>query len=132
MDAFLYALLLVFVLMGSSLKVFFYLSPLSCPFPSHFWRIHSLYLTGSVFDLTCGVGMVILVGVIVNNAIVFVDRAQYYLRKNVAVPAALLSAGEDRFRPIVMTAASTVGGLVPMAMGDGRSWVCPTPPWERS
>ena len=64
--------------------------------------------------------MVILVGVIVNNAIVFVDRAQYYLRKNVAVPAALLSAGEDRFRPIVMTAASTVGGLVPMAMVMGR------------
>ena len=119
-DAFLYALLLVFVLMGVLFESF--LLPfsviLSVPFAISGAFI-ALYLTGSVFDLTCGVGMVILVGVIVNNAIVFVDRAQYYLRKNVAVPAALLSAGEDRFRPIVMTAASTVGGLVPMAMGDG-------------
>jgi len=120
MDAFLYALLLVFVLMGVLFESF--LLPfsviLSVPFAIAGAFI-ALYVTGSVFDLTCGVGMVILVGVIVNNAIVFVDRAQFYLKQNIAVPTALLSAGEDRFRPIVMTAASTVGGLIPMAMGDG-------------
>ena len=120
MDAFLYALLLVFVLMGVLFESF--LLPfsviLSVPFAISGAFI-ALYISGSIFDLTCGVGMVVLVGVIVNNAIVFVDRVQFYLKQSIAVPTALLAAGEDRLRPIVMTAASTVGGLIPMAMGDG-------------
>ena len=120
MDAFLYALLLVFVLMGvlfeSVLLPFSVI--LSVPFAVA-GGFMALYLTNTVFDLTCGVGMVVLVGVIVNNAIVFVDRVQHYVRQGIAIEASLLAAGSDRFRPIVMTASSTIGGLVPMALGDG-------------
>ena len=119
-DAFLYALLLVFVLMGvlfeSVLLPFSVI--LSVPFAVA-GGFMALFVTNTVFDLTCGVGMVVLVGVIVNNAIVFVDRVQHYARQGIAIETSLLAAGKDRFRPIVMTAASTIGGLIPMAMGDG-------------
>src|SRR5690606_31685623 len=62
-----------------------------------------LWATGTPFDTMAGVGMVILVGVVVNNGIVLVDRITQLRREGVPRTEALLEAGQRRLRPILMT-----------------------------
>jgi HAE1 family hydrophobic/amphiphilic exporter-1 len=109
----------VFLLMGMLFESFW--TPVavivSIPFAfvGAYWM---LFLTGTTLEMMAGIGMVILVGIVVNNAIVLVDRVQQYRDEGVPRDEALVSGGRDRFRPIVMTAATTIVGLLPMAIGD--------------
>jgi HAE1 family hydrophobic/amphiphilic exporter-1 len=66
------------------------------------------------------IGVVILVGIVVNDAIVKVDFILQARERGMALRAAILEAGRVRLRPIVMTTATTVLGLLPMALGIGR------------
>jgi HAE1 family hydrophobic/amphiphilic exporter-1 len=80
----------------------------------------TLFLTRTPMDLMAMIGLFILVGVVVNNAIVLVDlvnqlRLQGYNRHD-----AIIEAGRQRFRPILMTAGTTIFGLLPMAMGTAK------------
>lgn len=87
-----------------------------------------LALTGRPLDFVGAIGVFVLVGVVVNNGIVLVDCARRHLHAlgsrgaaegDVALrPEALARAAHDRFRPILMTAATTVVGLLPMAVAD--------------
>ncbi len=61
-------------------------------------------------------GMVALSGVVVNDAIVLIECVNTYLAKGMALMEALRSAGARRFRPILLTSLSTVGGLTPMLL----------------
>jgi HAE1 family hydrophobic/amphiphilic exporter-1 len=79
-----------------------------------FWL---LYLTGTDFDTMAGIGLVVLVGIIVNNGIVLVDLVTQLRRQGLSIEEALVRAGERRMRPILMTAMTTISGLLPMAMG---------------
>ena len=77
-----------------------------------------LLLTGTPFGvIMTGIGVISLAGVVVNNAIVLLDYVQQLRRKGVPVNDALMKAGVTRFRPVVLTAITTVLGLVPMAIG---------------
>jgi len=76
-----------------------------------------LWATGTTFEMMAGIGLVILVGIVVNNAIVLIDRVQQYRGEGQGREEALLGAGRDRLRPILMTAATTIVGLLPMALG---------------
>ena len=58
-------------------------------------------------------------GVVVNNAIVLIDRVQQRRREGLRTRAAIAAAGRDRLRPVVMTALTTVVGLLPMAIFKG-------------
>jgi len=62
-------------------------------------------------------GMIMLAGIVVNNAIVLVDYINVLRRRGVPVDEAIVTAGQVRLRPILMTTATTVLGLLPMAMG---------------
>jgi multidrug efflux pump subunit AcrB len=64
-----------------------------------------------------GVGVVSLAGVVVNNAIVLIDYFEQLVREGLAPRAALIQAGLTRFRPVLLTAVTTILGLVPMATG---------------
>ena len=68
-------------------------------------------------DTMAGVGLVVLVGVVVNNGIVLIDKVTQLRREGLDRRAALLGAGRRRLRPILMTALTTVVGLLPMAFG---------------
>ena len=59
-------------------------------------------------------------GVVVNNGIVLVDSMQQLRQEGMSRREAIVTAGEHRFRPILMTAATTICGLIPMAMGNGE------------
>ncbi len=117
--AFVLAIVLVFLLMG---MLFESVSlPLSIivavPF-AMFGAYWMLFITGSTFDLMAGIGIVIMVGIVVNNAIVLVDLVQLNRAEGMGRFDALVTAGQQRYRPILMTAATTIVGLIPMAVGD--------------
>ena len=81
-----------------------------------FW---ALRITNTELNITGNIGLIILIGIVVNNAIVLVDHINQLRAKGMERRKALLQAGEDRFRPIVMTASTTILGLAPMAMASG-------------
>jgi HAE1 family hydrophobic/amphiphilic exporter-1 len=87
-----------------------------------------LGLIGVVWGLAIGnfhvsvpaiVGIIVLAGVVVNNGIVLVDYVNVLRKKGHTVEEALMKAGPTRFRPIMMTALTTILGLLPMAFGTG-------------
>jgi HAE1 family hydrophobic/amphiphilic exporter-1 len=80
----------------------------------------TLFLTGTTFNIQSYIGMVMLAGIVVNNAIVLVDYTNL-MRRQQALPllATVIESGRRRLRPILMTTATTVLGLVPLAIGLG-------------
>ncbi|MDC0719874.1 efflux RND transporter permease subunit [Nannocystis bainbridge] len=76
-------------------------------------------LTGTPISAMVGMGAIILGGIVVNNAIVLVNTVNYRRGQGMAVGPALVEAGRLRLRPIIMTTATTVLGLLPMAYGVG-------------
>jgi len=80
----------------------------------------TLYLWKTPFEIMAGIGLVVLVGIVVNNAIVLVDRIQQHRTSGLSRDEAIVQGGRDRFRPIVMTAMTTIVGLLPMALGDAN------------
>lgn len=91
-----------------------------------------LFLTGTPFDTMAGIGIVILVGVVVNNGIVLVDLITQLRDEGLSRHDALLEAGRRRIRPILMTALTTISGLVPMALGDSEFVGIPYAPLGRT
>lgn len=65
-------------------------------------------------------GLIVLVGIVVNDSIVMVDYANQLVRKGMVLHEAVLSAAGDRFRPIMMTSVTTIFALLPMALGVGE------------
>jgi HAE1 family hydrophobic/amphiphilic exporter-1 len=80
----------------------------------------ALFFTGTTISMQSLLGVLILGGVVVNNAIVYIDYTNQ-LRKKIGMTLieALTEAGRVRLRPILMTALTTICGLVPMALGIG-------------
>lgn len=75
-------------------------------------------LTGTPFNLMAQIGFLILVGIVVNNGIVLLHHVHQMREEGVPRMEALLRGGRDRLRPILMTTATTVLGLLPLAMGN--------------
>lgn len=76
-----------------------------------------LVVTGVTLDVTSMIGFMMLIGIVVTNAIVLVERVQQLREQGYVVREALLEAGKVRLRPIIMTAGATIMALVPLAMG---------------
>ena len=123
----------VFLLMGVLFESF--VLPLSViisipfSFVGAFWI---LYLTGTPMDIMSRIGFVILVGVVVNNAIVLIDLVNRLRNEGYNRYDAIIEAGKHRFRPILMTAFTTIGGLLPMAVGNAQMIGMPYAPMGRT
>ncbi len=77
-----------------------------------------LVLTGTPFGIIMtGIGVISLAGVVVNNAIVLLDYVEQLRERGFSMYDALIEAGLTRFRPVIITALTTILGLVPMAAG---------------
>jgi HAE1 family hydrophobic/amphiphilic exporter-1 len=74
--------------------------------------------TGTPVNLMAMIGLVILIGIVVNNGIVLIDHVNNFRRRGDTIYDAIAKGGRERFRPIVMTAGTTVLGLLPMAVGE--------------
>jgi len=79
-----------------------------------------LALFGQSWNALSGIGLVILSGIVVNDGILLVERISQLRREGLPVLQAVIDAGRDRFRPVLMTTVTTVLGLLPMAIGLGE------------
>ena len=84
--------------------------------------ILALLITGYTFSFTAFIGLTSLVGIVVNNAIILVDYTNQLRREGMEAIPALKEAGETRFRPIIFTTATTIGGLLPLTLRGGTLW----------
>ena len=80
----------------------------------------SLFVTGTAFNVSSFMGLLLLVGVVVKNGVLLVDVANKRVRAGDNVEDALIAAGKTRLRPIVMTTLAAIGGLFPLALGIGQ------------
>jgi HAE1 family hydrophobic/amphiphilic exporter-1 len=85
------------------------------------------FITNTVFDILTAVGLLVLMGVIVNNGIVLVDYTNLLRKRGYSLHDACVEAAGNRLRPILMTTLTTILGLVPMAFfpGEGSEMVAP-------
>jgi multidrug efflux pump len=85
-----------------------------------------LLITGMRFGvIMTGLGVISLAGIVVNNAIVLIDAINQRRRSGMSAEEALVDAGRTRLRPVLLTAATTILGLIPMAVGysiDIHKW----------
>ncbi|MDH3284104.1 MAG: efflux RND transporter permease subunit, partial [Acidobacteriota bacterium] len=82
-----------------------------------------LALLRSYFGFMTLLGIVSLAGIVINNAIVLLDRIQIEIEKNGhPPPRAIIEAAQRRLRPILLTSFTTVGGLLPLYLGGGPMW----------
>jgi len=79
-----------------------------------------LALAGQTLNVLSFLGLILLAGIVVNNAIVLVHRIEDHLRAGSAVDEAVRQAGAERYRPILMTTLATVAGMLPLALLGGE------------
>ena len=78
-----------------------------------------LLIAKETISVSVMMGMLMLIGIVVTNAIVLVDRIIHMERDGLSMREAILEAGATRLRPILMTAIATIGALIPLAVGSG-------------
>ncbi|WP_010200118.1 efflux RND transporter permease subunit [Bacillus sp. m3-13] len=78
-----------------------------------------LLLAGETISVPVMMGLLMLIGIVVTNAIVLVDRIIHMERDGLTMREAILEAGATRLRPILMTAIATIGALIPLAIDGG-------------
>lgn len=112
------AVLLVYVVMVATFKSLLqpFLLLVSVPFAAT-GAIAMQLLTGVPLGVASMVGVLMLVGIVVTNAIVLIDLVNQYRDRGLGVREALMEGAERRLRPILMTAAATIFALIPMAAG---------------
>jgi hydrophobic/amphiphilic exporter-1 (mainly G- bacteria), HAE1 family len=82
--------------------------------------VWALWLSGTTVSVVAFIGLIMLAGIVVNNAIVLVDLINQLRRSGLERTAAIMEAGRARLRPILMTTLTTTLGLLPMALGFGE------------
>ncbi|MFQ6102815.1 MAG: efflux RND transporter permease subunit [Candidatus Glassbacteria bacterium] len=119
--ALLLAIFLVYLVMASQFESF--LHPLVILFTiplALIGAVLALWLTGSTISVVVFIGLILLAGIVVNNAIVLIDLINKLRAGGMSKTEAIIEGGRSRLRPIMMTMITTVLGLLPLALGFGE------------
>jgi len=122
------AIFLVYLVMASQFEsllhplLILFTVPLACA-----GSIYGLYLSGTNISVVVFIGLIMLAGIVVNNAIVLIDRINQLRASGLEKTAAIIEAAQSRLRPILMTTLTTSLGLLPMAIGLGEGAEIRTP-----
>lgn len=118
--AMLLAVALVYMVMASQFESFLdpFLVMFSVPF-AVVGLVGALLITNTTFNILAFVGGILLVGIVVNNAIVLIDYMNTLRRRGVSTRKAIMQGGKTRLKPVLMTSLTTIFGLMPMALGLG-------------
>jgi HAE1 family hydrophobic/amphiphilic exporter-1 len=120
-------IILVYMVMASQFESL--LSPFIIGFSLPFGfigAVFALLLTGSRVSIVSLLGFLILIGIVVNNGIVLISYINVLVRRKIPLRKALIQAGESRLRPVLSTTATTILGMMPMALSTGEGsevWV---------
>ncbi len=87
----------------------------------------ALLITGTTFNVSSFMGLVMVVGIVAKNGILLLDADQKFRATGLSAKAAMIQAGERRLRPIMMTALATIAGMIPLsvALGAGSQMLQP-------
>ncbi|MDB5083306.1 MAG: swrC 2 [Bacilli bacterium] len=115
------SILLVYMVMASQFESLYgpFIIMFSIP-PTLIGAILGLFLTGRTINMNSIIGMIMLIGIVVNNAIVLIDYTNQLRKQGMPLYDALLRAGRIRLRPILMTTGATVLAMLPMVIGLGK------------
>ncbi len=126
--ALLLAVVLIYIIMASQFESLWAPFIIMVTMPTMIFGVSFfLFLTGTTFNVISFMGVLMLAGIVVNNAIVYVDYTNILRARGKSLHEALSTAGELRLRPILMTTFTTIFGLVPMAIGLGEGSELTTP-----
>ena len=120
-------ILLVYIVMASQFESFSkpFIIMMSIPFAIT-GVILALLVTGQTLDMVGALGVILLIGIVVKNGIVLVDYINLMRERDVPLKEAIALSGQSRLRPVLMTAFTTILGMVPMALSTSEGseiWV---------
>ena len=122
------SIFLVYVIMAAQFESLLHPLVIMVTIPlAFFGTLIALHVLEISLSIVVFLGMIMLAGIVVNNAIVLVDYINTLKRRGVSRDEAITTAGTVRLRPILMTTATTVLGLLPMALGVGDGAEIRTP-----
>ena len=114
------AIILIYMILASQFESFVHPLTIMLSLPlSVGGALGGLALTGRTLNIFSMIGMIMLMGLVTKNAILLVDYTNLLRRRGLEKTEALLTAGPVRLRPILMTAFSTMAGMLPIALGFG-------------
>lgn len=114
------ALMFIYIVLASQFESFVHPLTIMLSLPLAFvGAVFGLALTGSSMSMGSNIGVIMLMGLVTKNAILLVDGALQHLRGGATPQASLLKAGPRRLRPILMTSAAMILGMLPTAIGRG-------------
>lgn len=115
------AVVLVYIVMAAQFESFKYPFVIMFTVPLMIIGVAiALFATNTLIGVTSVIGILVLVGIVVNNGIVLVDYINQQKAEGMSTYEAILLAAQDRLRPILMTALTTILGLLPLALGIGE------------
>jgi CzcA family heavy metal efflux pump len=79
----------------------------------------ALLITGTTFNISSFMGLIMVIGIVAKNGILLLDADQKFRREGMPAEEAMIAAGERRMRPILMTALATIAGMIPLALAWG-------------
>jgi HAE1 family hydrophobic/amphiphilic exporter-1 len=115
------SLILVFIVMASQFESFSmpFVIMFSIPF-AFTGVILALFVTGTTLSLVAALGAVLLIGIVVKNGIVLIDFTNLMRDRGMELYEAIAVSGKSRLRPVLMTAATTILGMLPLALSTGE------------
>ncbi len=112
------AFLMIFIIMAALFEsAIFPVSILSAILFSILGVFWLFWLTGTTFSIMASIGILVLMGVVVNNGIVMIEHVNYLRREGMPRDLALVQGCRDRLRPVLMTMGTTILGMVPLCLG---------------
>ncbi len=112
------AIAIIYIVLAAQFESLIYPASMICTILFSVVGVYWFFLiTGTAFSLMAMIGILILIGVVVNNGIVLIDHVNHLRRQGLERDEALVQAGNDRLRPILMTVGTTVLGLLPLCVG---------------
>jgi len=126
--AFLMALVAIYMLLAAQFNSFVHPLTIMLSAPLSFvGAFAAIRLTGQTLDVMSQIAFLMLMGIVMKNGILLVDYTNTLRSRGRSVREAVLEAGPTRMRPVLMTAVSTIFGMLPLALGsgDGSEWRSP-------
>ncbi len=113
------AIAIIYIVLAAQFESLIYPASMICTILFSVVGVYWFFmLTGTAFQIMSMIGILILIGVVVNNGIVLIDHVNHLRIQGLSRDEALVEAGNDRLRPILMTVGTTVLGLLPLCVGN--------------
>jgi HAE1 family hydrophobic/amphiphilic exporter-1 len=120
--ALLLSLILVYMVMAAQFESLVHPFTILLPIPlAVVGAVTVFYLQGKALNIMALIGIILLVGIAVNDSIILVDAINQFRKEGLKLREAIVSAGQRRIRPIIMTSLTTILALFPLTLGFGES-----------